>query len=253
MDPAIPVILAISGLSALVFVSVGRAVTKRPVSPDLLNVRNAFGAWWYGLGVSSLLGVVQIAAFAATAGSDPALLTGISIISVASLCIALWGLLYYLVVLFTNSQRWRWPLAACYAVFFAAILYLVLRLNPTGYHLEGYQLTTDQAESLQGNGFVLGFVLVLLLPQMLAALAYLSLYRKVQDPVQRRRVLLVGLSILLWFGSGFVGSLVPNAARSPWWQLGSRLFGLAAAGVIYYAYTRLGSERPPSAEVPRAG
>ncbi|MEA3190506.1 MAG: hypothetical protein QOD77_1088 [Thermoplasmata archaeon] len=252
MDPAIPVILAISTLSAFVFLVVGRAVTRRAVSPELKSVRDAFGLWWYGLGLTSLLGVLQIAVFVLR-GNDIPMLNTIGIVSILALCAALWGLLSYLVFLFTNSQRYRWPLAIAYGLFFVFIVYLIEVLNVQEYHLKGYQLTSDEGESLQGSALALGFIVALLLPQMLAALAYLSLYPKVQDPVQRRRVLLVGLSILIWFGSAFLG-LIEALADSPWWQLASRLIGLAAAGVIYYAYTKLGSTgRGARPEVGHAG
>lgn len=251
MDPAIPVMLTISTLSAAVFAFIGRAVTRRSVSPELKNVRDAFGLWWYGLGFTSLLGVLQVAVFVV----DPhewALLNTIGVVSILSLCVALWGLLYYLLVLFTNSQRLRWPLALGYGAFFVAILYLVFRVQARTYYLDGYTLTSVEGKTLEGSVVVLAFIVAILLPQMLAALAYLSLYPKVQDPAQRRRVVLVGLSILLWFGTGFI-SLIPGAAHSPYWQLATRLIGLAAAGVIYYAYTRLGGTRGPQTEVPHAG
>jgi len=94
-------------------------------------------------------------------------------------------------------------------------------------------------------------------PTLWGAGAYLLLYGKVTDPMQKRRILLVGLSILLWFGTG-LGANFGGIDSSAWWPVASRTIALLAAGTIYYAYAGLKPHTPqpeeatPS-EAPRIG
>ena len=76
---------------------------------------------------------------------------------------------------------------------------------------------------------------------------------KVDQQVQRRRILLVSLSILLWFGSSLVGTAL-QASQTRAWSLVSRAIGLAAAATIYYAYRGLKPDQPsPATTTPKRG
>jgi hypothetical protein len=82
------------------------------------------------------------------------------------------------------------------------------------------------------------FVLVLLLlvfPQIIAGLAYFTLYFRVSDPTQRYRILLVSWSIVIWFGSGLAGTLI-DAGDNDLFQLIRRAIGVVAALAILMAY-----------------
>jgi hypothetical protein len=72
-------------------------------------------------------------------------------------------------------------------------------------------------------------------PQILATLAYFSLYFRLQDRAQKYRVLLVSISILVWFGSPVLAFGL-GVSQLPWWMWVSRLLTLAAVVVIYWAY-----------------
>jgi hypothetical protein len=66
-------------------------------------------------------------------------------------------------------------------------------------------------------------------------LAYFTLYFHVSEVTQKYRVLLVSWSIIIWFLSPLF-AIVAGLAEQDWWQLASRLIGLAAALTILMAY-----------------
>ena len=97
------------------------------------------------------------------------------------------------------------------------------------------------ADPIESGPVYWAAILLLILPPFLAAGGYLSLYWKVDQPVQKRRILLVSLSILVWFGTALAGT---GASESDVWRIVSRLIGLAAAATILYAYTGLKPSEP---------
>ena len=76
---------------------------------------------------------------------------------------------------------------------------------------------------------------MLLLPQIIGGLAYFSLYFRIGEITQKYRVLLVSVSIIVWFLSPLIG-LAGGVSRQDWWQFVSRGIGLAAALTILLAY-----------------
>jgi hypothetical protein len=234
--------------SAAVFGLVARTVHRRPVSPDARAARNAFVAWWACLSFLSIVSALLLMPFVP---ADVPLFLEATIASLLLLCAGLCGLQFYLVYLYTNSRRSLVPLMVGYLALFGLLLFVTLKSGP--FHVEttawGPQL--KGATDLQGTP-VAWVVLVLFLgPTLLGAGAYLSLYRKVADPMQKRRILLVGLSILLWFGTSGVGASLGAAALSDAWQVLSRAIALAAAGTIYYAYAGLKPSPPTPMPAPK--
>lgn len=195
---------------------------------------SAFRIWWLALGLNIGLGAVNtLMALASIYNLTAHLILMLS--SILVLCIALWGLLYYLIYLFTGSRLWAWPLAAFYGlVFVSLVAYLFFVLQPVGViHENGSASLQYASDAPELN--VLIVAIFILLPQILAALAYFSLFFRVKDRAQKYRVLLVSLSILVWFSSPFI-ALGLGWADLPWWSLASRLLGLAAVLAIYWAY-----------------
>src|SRR5688500_7177162 len=85
--------IGLSLASATVFLLVARAVFLRPVSAESVLARNAFVTWWSTLGAVTLIGVVL--QFPNFPTSVPVFL-GVTVVSLALLCVGLWGLLFYL-------------------------------------------------------------------------------------------------------------------------------------------------------------
>jgi hypothetical protein len=234
--------LSLSILSAFGFLLVGRTIQKRDVSPSMRLGQDAFVVWWYALAATTILGVAGNLHWF---GDLDAYLT-LTILTLLVLCAGLCGLLFYLVFLFTAKRSLLVPMAIGYAGFFLFLAWFILSGDPVGVESTTWGRTLVYAEPIEG-GPKLWLALGLLIgPQLIAALGYLSLYWKVEDPLLRRRILLVSVSIIAWFGSSLVGTGA-DVSESDWWRLTSRLIGLAAAATIYYAYAGIRPSNPAGA------
>lgn len=236
--------VSLSLLSALGFLLVGRTIQKRDVSRSMRVGQDAFVVWWYALAAATLLGAATNLPFF---GDLEAFLT-LTILTLLVLSIGLCGLLFYLVFLFTEKRSLLVPMAIGYAGFFLFLTWFILAPQPIGVESTdwGRELVYADEEPYGAGPLVWLAITLLIGPQLIAALGYLSLYWKVDDPLLRRRILLVSLSILAWFGSSLIGTGA-DVSESDWWRLTSRLIGLAAAATIYYAYTGIRPGNPSGA------
>lgn len=236
----------LSLLSAAGFALVGRTIQMRDVTPRMRIGQNAFVTWWYALALATLVG----AAASFLDLSLEAFLT-VTIVVLLVLCAGLCGLLFYLVFLFTERRSLLAPMAVGYAGFFLFLTWFILAGDPVGVTHSDWGSEIEYADPIDGGPAFVAAILLLIGPQLIGALGYLSLYWKVDDPLLRRRILLVSLSILAWFGSSLIGTGT-GTADSDWWHVTSRLIGLTAAGTIYYAYTGIRPSKPQEANPPKA-
>lgn len=235
--------IALSLASATLFLLVGRAVYRRPVSSESVRARNAFVLWWATLGLVTLIGLVlQAPGFPATVAAFLA----VTFVTLALLCVGLWGLLFYLLFLFTSRKDLAVPLAIGYVLYFGFLAYFIVAGDPSSVESTKWGQRLEYADPIDSGPVYWAAILLLILPPFLAAGAYLSLYWKVDQPTQKRRILLVSLSILVWFGSALVGTGAGSEGGPDWWRITSRLIGLAAAATILYAYTGLKPAPPAS-------
>jgi hypothetical protein len=231
-----------SVVTGALYLYLGRVLKQRKVSPEAALARDMFAYWWILLGALSFLGVVQIALY--RAGEMPIwLYQTLGQAGLWALFAALWALQVYLMYLYTGSKRWVAPLGAFYLLLYLAFVALIHWIGPPGAISDnGWMLRTDQTFTL-GRGWTIALILVLLGPQMAAAIAYASLYRRTSDRTQRYRIALLTGAILVWFGtSSLVGATSdPNPDHvNVAWQVAQRLLSVAAALTILAAY------RPPS-------
>ena len=245
-DMAVLPLLAtsLSLLSAFGFILVGRTIQKRDVSQSMRIGQQAFVVWWYSLAIATLVGTfARVPVF-----HDLEAFLTLTVITLLILCVGLCGLLFYLVFLFTERRSLLVPKAIGYAGFFVFLVWFILSGQPTGIESTEWGPKLVYADPIDEGPLVWVALGLLIGPQILASLGYLSLYWKVDDPLLRRRILLVSLSIFAWFGSSLVGTGA-DVSQSDWWRLTSRFIGLAAAATIYYAYTGI---RPasPMADLP---
>jgi hypothetical protein len=194
----------------------------------------AFRIWWIGLGLTTAFGAVRVLMVVANIDSLDAYVWQ-GLLNTLVLCVALWGLLFYLLYLYTGNRRWALPLGIFYVLFYTGlVIYSFFVLKPQGVVLEGGVATVQYAvEPALAYSFVL--ITLVIAPQILATLAYFSLYFRLQDRAQKYRVLLVSISILVWFGSPVLAFGL-GVSQLPWWMWVSRLLTLAAVVVIYWAY-----------------
>lgn len=219
-------------VAALVYAYVGWRLGQREVTEKAQRAATLFSVWWYGLaGTTTATGIMHLTA-ALDAASLP-LFIALTYVNVLVVCVALLGLLYYLVYLFTGRDTVV-PLGVFYAAYYVFLLYYLTAAGPTGVEVTRWRAALAYEQPLMGPLF--GVVIALLVfPQLIGALAYLSLFFKVQEATQRYRILVVSLSIVVWFGSALAAA-GSGLASNDAWQLASRFIGLGAAVAIYLAY-----------------
>lgn len=221
-------------LTSALYLYVGQALRHRKVSDDARLANNMFVLWWQALGGLGLLGV-GIQALYITGRLELWMYQAYTTFVLLVLFLALWGLQFYLVFLYTGSKRSFTPLGVFYAVLFLATLALIEYIGtPERIVDNGWQLRTEPRVEF-GLAFNLGFILLIVGPAIAAAFAYARLYRKTSDRTQKYRIAMVTGAIIVWFGSSLVGTAA-QVTTSLEWQMFSRTIGVAGALVILMAY-----------------
>ena len=221
-------------LTASIYIYVGWRLSKRVISSaDARLAWGSFTVWWYGLAAITLIGAFQSLLGAVGFTSLPLFVTA-TYINFLILCLALCGLVYYLIYLFTGNSRSLMILVVFYLIYYILLVYYITASVPSDVKVERWSTEIVFNSQLTGPFFVIMLVL-LLLPQILGGLAYFTLYFRVSDATQKYRILLVSWSIIIWFLSPLLG-LVGGLAQHDWWQFVTRFIGLAAALTILMAY-----------------
>lgn len=233
----------LSAASAALFFLVGRTVQRRQVSAESRSANAGFVTWWYGIAALTVVGALQ-----ALPGFplDLRLFLVLTVVLVFVLCAALVGLIHYLIFLYTSRRNVLAYLVVGYIAFFVVFLAFIWQSHPIGVDAERWGPAIEYERTIDSGPLYVALIAGLLGPPLVAAAAYLRLYRVVGDPMLKRRILLVSLSILVWFGSSLFG-LAPGVEGADWWRVSSRLIAMAAAGVILYAYTGLRPTSPAAA------
>jgi hypothetical protein len=221
-------------IASSIYAYIGWRLGKRVISSAESRVAwQSFTVWWYGLAVTTLIGgmLSLLGAFGLT--NLPVFVTA-TYVNLQVSCLALWGLFYYLIFLFTGNSGWLKPLATLYIIYYILLVYIVAASNPVDVSLEPWNATVAYQVPPTGP-FVVALLVLLLLSQIIGGLAYFSIYFRVSDPTQKYRILLVSWSIIIWFLSPFV-AIASGLSEQDWWEIASRLIGLAAALTILMAY-----------------
>ena len=221
-------------LAAGIYAYVGWRLSKRVISSSRAQLAwGSFTVWWYGLAATTLIGALLSLLGAVGFTSLPLFVTA-TYINLLIICLALCGLLYYLIYLFTGNIRSLILLAIFYLIYYILLVYYITASSPDDVHIGRWNTTLVYHSPLTGTFFVI-ILLLLLLPQIIGGLAYFTLYFRVSDLTQKYRVLLVSWSIIVWFISPLIAQ-AGGLAQQDWWQLTSRCIGLAAALTILMAY-----------------
>ncbi|MEA3143229.1 MAG: hypothetical protein QOG31_553 [Thermoplasmata archaeon] len=220
-------------LSGAVYAYIGLRLSRRRVSAEAKPAQRLFSIWWFALAATTALTAVDVALY--LTGNLPVwLYMTLSQLAVLLLVVALTGLLYYLVYLYTGSNRIVVPLVA-YAVALFVLFQALLAWYgpPPALGDDGWTIQRVPKVELPPVAG-LAFVVLFLGPQMAAAAAYALLYRKAQDRTQRYRIALVAGSIFIWFGSGILAAGANIQGRA--WQVASLLLAITAGLAILLAY-----------------
>ena len=221
-------------LAAGIYTYIGWRLSKRVITSSRAQLAwGSFTVWWYGLAATTLIGALLSLLGAVGFTSLPLFVTA-TYINLLIICLALCGLLYYLIYLFTGNSRSLILLAIFYLIYYVLLVYYITASAPGDVKVDRWTTRIVYHSPLTGPFFV--FILVLLLlPQIIGGLAYFTLYFRVSDLTQKYRILLVSWSIIIWFISLLIAQ-AGGLAQQDWWQLTSRFIGLAAALTILMAY-----------------
>ena len=223
-----------SFLTAILYLYIGHVLRSRQVSSEARLANGMFVVWWQTLGALGMLGVGILVLYMADALPLWLYRAYVTLV-LLGLFVALWGLQFYLVYLYTGSRRSFVPLGVFYGLLFIATLALIEYIgSPDRIVDNGWAIETEPEVEL-GLAFGLGFSLLIIGPQLVAAIAYARLFSKTSDRTQRYRIALITGSIIVWFGSGLVASGA-QVSDDLTYQLFSRLIGIAGALVILMAY-----------------
>lgn len=213
-----------------------RVATRKGADHDRLAFW-AFGLWWSGLASLSLVGAAQNVLWLAGV-DDVRAFTAIAYITLTPFCIAIWGLFYFLAYLFSGRRGLLPASMALYGLLYVVLIAVVAILDPVGIEVRTWDVRVEYANTLSPAGMA-AFHALLVVPIMAGAVAYGSLYFRVKEPLQRYRIGVVSLSLILWFGGPVVAQLA-GINQGDVWAMVSRLIGLLAALAILLAY------RPPA-------
>lgn len=227
----------LSILSAIIYYYVGRVLSRRRVaSPDARLAWMLFVVWWYALASNTLIGALLSLLGALNVVGLPLFVT-LTQVNLLALCVALFGLMYYLLYLFTGSRRLLTPLVVFYIAYYILIVYYVQARLPVGVSVGHWNATLEYERPAGGLLYIIA-LLLLIFPQVIGSLAYFTLYFRVKNTTQKYRILLVSWSILIWFLSAFLASIA-GLSQQDWWQVTSRLIALSASLTILLAYDPL--------------
>ncbi|HSL44767.1 MAG TPA: hypothetical protein VK897_15130 [Anaerolineales bacterium] len=227
----------LSLLSVIIYYYVGRVLSRRRVaSPDARLAWTLFVVWWYALASSTLVGAMLSVLGAFNLAGLPLFIT-LTQVNLLAICIALYGLMYYLIYLFTGSRRLLVPLTLFYIGYYILVIYYVQSRIPVGVSVGRWSATLQYEQPASGPLFLIA-LLLLIFPQVIGSLAYFTLYFRVKTPTQKYRILLVSWSIIVWFMSSFLAS-ISGLSQQDWWQITSRLIALSASLAILLAYDPL--------------
>src|SRR5688572_29254760 len=108
----------LSVISAGIYYYVGRVLSRRrSVSPDSRLAWTLFVVWWYALAAATFSGAV-LSMLGALGIAGLPLFTTFTLVNLLAICVALYGLMFYLLYLFTGNRGLIGPLAVFYIAYY---------------------------------------------------------------------------------------------------------------------------------------
>lgn len=232
LSPTLTAGSALALLAAAVFAYVGWRLRRRRVEGHHARAWNLFLLWWFAVAAEfATSGTISL--LAGAGAIDHVGYATVIYLNLAFLAAAVFGLMYYLLYLFTGSPRVAYVLVPVYLFYWGLLTYMVTWMDPAGVGVGSWRafLTFDR---LIGPEFrTLSAALGRWVP-IAGALAYLSVVRFADDPTKRYRVVLVAASVLVWAVSQEIASHVRLAPD--WWTVANRAAAVAAAVAMFLAY-----------------
>lgn len=249
-QPTLALSALASSVAAGIFLSAGLELRSRQVGePGAEEAMNVYSLWWMSLAIYAVAGAsLTLTAALGVVALDLFVMLGYA--QMISLCIGLWGLVYYVAFVLTGSRGMRVPLAIVYAAYYGILLFVITLGRPILADVTTWSTRLEAAAPVVDTA---AGTLLLVLPPLVASCTYFALVFVVESPSQRFRVVLVTLGSATWLA----GILAGTAPAEAWWASMPPLLALVSAWAVFWAYRppawvlrRLGllHEAPPTAE-----
>ncbi|MBX3047712.1 MAG: hypothetical protein KIT46_08230 [Anaerolineales bacterium] len=241
-DNLIPA-LVIPSISVFLCLLIGVRLGEKTY-PDAADGRAwwHYRLWWLLTAAGALVGLLAIALLALGVNNlwlHLFLSTGGSIF----VLVALWGLLSYLLYVYSGRHRLGTVLAVMYAAMILSVLYITFWLGPVSVRLDAWGTAINFENTLAPNVLLiysLSLALLLGLPPFLAAAGFFVLSLRVKEHSPKLRARVVSLGLMFLFGVAYILPVLflpfNIQTDTPLWQFGTRLLGQLALLAIYWAY-----------------
>jgi hypothetical protein len=226
------VLAAADIVAAAIYLFLGWRFSHRRVSPENRLPVLQFSLFWLGLAVVTLIEGIEsgVAAFLIP---SLALVVTLYYIEILVLCIVLWGLVGYLIHLYTG-RAYLVPLSGMYVLLYVLLVYFITASGPSAVTVA--QGAVGLRYATQVGGPILGvLVLILVIPELLGSILYFTLFFRTQDRTARYRIALVSWGLLAFFGLDFIGVGARLGGGTAAVAVGAVL-GIIPALVIWIAY-----------------
>jgi hypothetical protein len=223
---------AASAFAGGIFLYVGGRISQRGVSSGYRLASRQFSIWWIGFGIATLSVAVEriLAGFGALTAS---LAITTLYADLLFLCVAMWGLLGYLVFMYRGKHALV-PLSIFYAGFYLALLFEITAALPSGFTVDSGTVNVTFSSAID-SPVVAVLILLLFIPEVVASVFYLSLAWYARASTARNRVLLVGGGILFFlFATSFLPSV--GVLSGVLHTVVSGLLASMGAVLVYMAY-----------------
>lgn len=222
---------ALVGLAvALGYLAAGALVASRAWRARRVAL-SSFAIFWLGLGTYGLFDSSWTLASLLGASSLPFAVTVLHV-KVAAISAGFGGLVAYLVRVYSGSTPIVYSVGGYYAIVFALLEWHYVRRAPTGQHLGTWGAALDYASASVEPWWTF-LLMMLLVPPMIAAIMYGSLLRVTHEPAQRRRIVIVTVSLVLFLAPSLLSW---SFGHWFWWGIAEKLLsGLAAAAMLHVA------------------
>lgn len=208
---AVTIPVATNLFAASIALVVGLRLARHRPAGDPGRAVLRFSAWWIGL--AAFITLNQIATLAALAGANtPGVIAPLSYAANTALMACLWGLVSYVLYLFTGKPRALTATSVAYALQLVAILAWIASMGPQGVIVTDAGTQTDWARDPSPGESGL-FALTFLLPPIVSsvALGILSFSSGVEGRTSRFRMRAIAVGIFIWF----TGAIVITASGAP--------------------------------------
>lgn len=218
----------------VIYVLVGRAVSERSLPIQDIAANRGFTLWWYSLAALGAVGALSTLAVA-LGWAGAAWMVSMTYLTVAILCLALYGLTYYLFYVLTGDPRWRTPLATLHILYYALLTHWLTLAEPSGIVRGTWTVRLDY-QSMPGGLLAPEWILAgLVVAPLIGGIGYMGfMFRGLPRPIHYR-VSLVSSAMVGWLLIGGLAGLF-SVSDLWWWPLASRLVALVAAFTVLAAF-----------------